>query len=63
MITIKDNLKDPELVIKDIEELKANNEIISGCRVDVNDRWQGNDEAVTKEPSPMISSKVEVSFR
>ena len=60
---IRDNLKCPETVMEEIDELKANTDIISRCRQEIKDEWKIREGMAEDAPSPMISTKIQVSFR
>lgn len=60
---IKDKMKTPELVMSDIDSLKANLDIISRCGQDRKEEWHVRQGLAEDAPNPMFATKVKVSFR
>lgn len=60
---IKEHMKMPERVIKEMDNLKANMEIISRCRQDINEEWQIKEGLAGDAPEPMIATKIALVFR
>lgn len=61
---IRNNMKAPETVMEEIDEIKAHANIISQCRQEAVEEWKVRDEElVDKAPEPMISTRIQVSFR
>ena len=60
---IKNNLKQAEQILDNLNLQKANIDIISKCRQPITEDWKVGDGLAQTAPSPMISSKVPVSFR
>jgi len=60
---MKDKMKEPEMVLSDINVLSLNMDIISKCRQDIKEEWQVQEGFAQKAPTPMIATGVEISFR
>ncbi|MCI8516040.1 MAG: sulfatase-like hydrolase/transferase [Hungatella sp.] len=55
-------MKDPRLVLAELEARRANMEILSQCRQDPKEEWQAAAGAAQDPPVPMVASKIRVSF-
>ena len=60
---IKSKMKEPETVLSEINALKANSDIISKCRQEAKEEWVIRKGLAQEAPTPMITTRVEISFR
>ncbi|WP_373264884.1 sulfatase-like hydrolase/transferase [Hungatella hathewayi] len=60
---MRSKLKDPETVLSEIDVLKENLAIISKCRQEAKEEWQAREGLAQEAPTPMVATKVKVSFR